>query len=297
MTLITSPTNPRVSRLKDLHTTRGRKKNGLFLMEGPHLLDALLDAQVIPREVYYQPEYLQRTPKGRALLDRLLHTTGLANEQRVEVSERVIEAISDTVTSQGVVSVLPLDAFLSNRVRALRTQRVAAITATIQHPVLLILDNIADPGNMGTILRTALAADVDTVLLTPNCVDCYSPKVVRAAAGTHILLPIESDISWSAIAEKIQAHCHGTPRVLLAEAGGSSLYYEQDLTQPFALIIGNEAHGPSSEAHTLATTSITIPLANTVESLNAAMAAGIVLYEAVRQREVQKQLMHKLEQM
>ena len=72
---------------------------------------------------------------------------------------------------------------------------------------------------------------------------------------------------------------------MLAEAGSSTLYYEQDLTHSFALIIGNEAHGPSSEAHELATTSISIPLANGVESLNAAMAAGIVLYESVRQRQ------------
>ncbi len=287
MTLITSTTNPRISKLKDLHTTRGRKKNGLFLMEGPHLLAALLDAQILPYEVYFQPEYLQRTAKGKALLERLLHTTGLGNEQRIEVSERVINAISDTITSQGVVNVLPLEAFTAERVRDLRTiqtRRASTGTQALQRPALLVLDDIADPGNMGTILRTALAADVELVLLTPNCVDCYSPKVVRAAAGTHILLPVESNVLWSTIAERIQTHCRGIPQVLLAEAGSSSLYYEQDLTQSFALIIGNEAHGPSPEAYALATRGVAIPLANNVESLNAAMAAGIVLYEAVRQR-------------
>ena len=283
MTLITSPANPRISTLKDLHTARGRKKSGLFLMEGPHLLEVLLDAHVLPHEVYYQPTYLQRTPKGKALLERLLHTSGFSDEQRIEVSERVIESISDTVTSQGVVSVLPLANFQEAQTRARRTQQSSS-SREVQRPILLILDDIADPGNMGTILRTALAADVDTVLLTPNCVDCYSPKVVRAAAGTHLLLPIVSNASWQAIAERIEAHCNKQPRVLLAEAGSPTLYYEQDLTQSFALIIGNEAHGPSVEAHTLATTSITIPLANAVESLNAAMAAGVVLYEAVRQQ-------------
>ena len=282
MTLITSPANPRISKLKDLHTARGRKKSGLFLMEGPHLLEALFDAHVLPHEVYYQPAYLQRTAKGKALLERLLHTSGLTDEQRVEVSERVIEAISDTVTSQGIVSVLPLADFQEEQTRTRRTQHVST-TQEVQRPVLLILDDIADPGNMGTILRTALATDVDTVVLTPNCVDCYSPKVVRAAAGTHLLLPIVSDASWQAIAERIQVHCQGQTRVLLAEAGSPALYYDQDLTHPFALIIGNEAHGPSPEAHAQATTSITIPLANGVESLNAGMAAGIVLYEAVRQ--------------
>src|SRR5712692_9898926 len=80
MTLITSPTNPRISKLHDLHTTRGRKKSGLFLMEGPHLLETLLDAQIVPREVYYQPELLQRTAKGRSLLDRLVHPSTLPAE-------------------------------------------------------------------------------------------------------------------------------------------------------------------------------------------------------------------------
>jgi len=275
MTLITSPSNPRISRLHDLHTTRGRKKSGLFLMEGPHLLEALLDAQIVPREVYYQPELLQHTAKGRSLLDRLLHPSTLPAERLVEVSERVIESLGEVQTSQGVVSVLAQDAFQPELVGA---RRPAAL-----RPALLILDELADPGNMGTILRTALAADVAEVLLTPGCVDCFSPKVVRAAAGAHIALPLATGLSWETIAERINSHCGEARRVLLAEAGSSHLYYEQDLRRPFALIVGNEAHGPSPEARGLASLAISIPLANGVESLNAAMAAGIILYEAVRQ--------------
>jgi len=278
MTLITSPTNPRISKLRDLHTTRGRKKSGLFLMEGPHLLEALLDANVVPHEVYYQPELLRRTAKGRALLARLVHASSLPAEQLIEVSERVIESLGEVQTSQGVVSVLPLDAFQPELVRRRRS--------TASRPALLILDELADPGNMGTILRTALAADVEEVLLSPNCADCFSPKVVRAAAGAHIGLPIATDLSWEAIAERITLHCEEERRVLLAEARSPHLYFEQDLRLPFALIIGNEAHGPSHEARQAATMPIAIPLANGVESINAAMAAGIVLYEAVRQGRV-----------
>jgi len=274
--LIISPHNPRIRKLQDLYTTRGRKQSGLFLMEGPHLLEALLNAGIVPREVYYQPELLQRTSKGRALLERLAHGSGLADDQLVEVSERVIEALSDTQTSQGVVSVLTHEVFSPARIQARR--------AAIQRPVLLILDNLADPGNMGTILRTALAADVHEVLMTNNCVDCYNPKVLRSAAGAHVALPIETDLAWEAIAERVALHCGDVPRVLLADAGSPQVYYEQDLVTPFALIIGNEAQGPSAEARALATLKIAIPLANDVESLNAAMAAGIILYEAVRQR-------------
>lgn len=278
MTLITSPSNPRISKLQTLHTARGRKKNGLFLLEGPHLLETLLNASLWPHEVYYQPELLQRTAEGAALLERLLHTPALREPQLIEVSERVIEALGETQTSQGVVSILPLETL---NVEVLQQRRQPGT-----RPCLLILDDLADPGNMGTILRTALAADVERILLTPHCVDYYSPKVVRSAAGAHVALPVETNVDWETISERITSHCGDKPRVLLAEAGSSQMYYEQDLTQPFALIIGNEAHGPSAEAHALATLPISIPLANAVESLNAAMATGIILYEAVRQNAV-----------
>src|ERR1700730_2934000 len=112
MTLITSPANPRISRIVSLHTTRGRSKHGLLLMEGPHLLETLLDGGLLPEEVYYHKELLQRTPKGRELLERLLATVPLSQGNRlIEVSERVMEALSEVQASQGVVSVLAMAAF------------------------------------------------------------------------------------------------------------------------------------------------------------------------------------------
>jgi RNA methyltransferase, TrmH family len=275
MTIITSPSNPRITKLQTLHSTRGRKKSRLFLLEGLNLLEAVLDAHMQPQEVYYEPTLLQRTPKGKALLQRLLHASNLDDARLIEVSERVIEAIGDTQTSQGVVCVLSLNALDPERIRLRRS--------AAERPALLILDDLADPGNMGTILRTALAADVERVLLTSNCVDYYSPKVLRAAAGAHMLLPVETDLTWETISARVQSHCRGIPRVLVAEAGSDQMYYQQDLTLPFALIIGNEAHGVSQEARALATQSVSIPLAGGVESLNAAMATGIILYEGVRQ--------------
>src|SRR5579875_1657817 len=240
MTRITSPNNPRIRKLRDLDTTRGRKKSGLFFMEGPHLLVALLDANVMPREVYYSPELLSRTAQGRSLLARLLHAPAAYEDQLVEVSERVIESLGEAQTSQGVISVLPLNALDPELLRSRR--------GPAQRPILLILDGLADPGNLGTILRTALAANVDEVLLSPDCVDYLSPKVVRAAAGAHVALPVEVDLSWHAIEEKIALHCAGEACVLLAEAGSEHLYYDQNLATSFALVIGNEAHGPSQEA-------------------------------------------------
>ncbi len=278
MVLISSPSNPRIRALQHLHTVRGRKKSGLFLMEGLHALEAVLDAGLLPREVYYQPDLLRRTPRGTGLLERMLHT--LPGEALLEVNERVIEAIGEVQTSQGVVCVLLLETFAPERIAARRQQRV--------RPALLILDDLADPGNMGTILRTALAADVEKVLLTQRCVDCFSPKVVRAAVGAHVALPVAPDLSWEAIRARVAAHCADQSRIFLAAVAGQQdtplWYYQADFTQPFALIIGSEAHGPSQSARELASTIITIPLANGVESLNAAIATSIILYESVRQR-------------
>lgn len=278
MTRITSLANPRVAQVRDLHTTKGRNKSGLLLMEGIHLLDALLSSTIIPQEIYYQPELLQRTPEGRSLLARLLHPpVAWSNAALFEVGERVAEALSEAQTSQGVLCVVSRELFLPEH---LLTRR-----SPVRRPALLILDDLADPGNTGTVLRTALAADVQEVLLTPHCVDCYAPKVMRAAAGAHLTLPIWTDLPWFAIEERVIRHCgQGGMRVFMAEAGGSQMYYAEDLTRPFALIIGNEARGPSQQARLLADRTISIPLANGVESLNAAMATGIILFEAARQR-------------
>src|SRR3989440_13063995 len=111
MTLITSPSNPRVSKLRDLHTVRGRKKSGLFLMEGIHLLEALLDAGIVPQEVYYQAEVLQHSAKGRALFARLIHDPGISQARPVEVNERVMQALGDVQTTPGEVIVLRLESF------------------------------------------------------------------------------------------------------------------------------------------------------------------------------------------
>ena len=273
--MITSPHNPRVRQLLELQTTKGRKKSGLFLMEGPHLLEALLDADLTPGEVYYEPDLLRRTARGQALLARLKRAPDLSPDQLIEVSERVIAALGDVETSQGIVCVLPLASFTPERTRARRQEA--------RRPALLILDRLADPGNVGTILRTALAADAAAVLLTTESADCFSPKVIRAAAGAHVALPIEGNLTWPEIAERARQHCGEQARVLLAEGSSPIRYYEQDFRAPFALIIGSEAHGPSREARELATQTVSIPLANAIESLNAAMAAGIILYEAVRQ--------------
>jgi TrmH family RNA methyltransferase len=161
---------------------------------------------------------------------------------------------------------------------------VLAVVAIVQNPppsnpdLLLILDRIADPGNMGTIVRTAAAAGVDAVLAGPGCVDIYNPKVVRSTMGALIRLPVLS-ASWPEI-EQLAADM----TVWLAAADGRKTYHQVDWRLPSALIIGSEADGAGPKANNLAHQTVTIPISAQTESLNAAIAAGVILFEANRQR-------------
>ncbi|HET9109756.1 MAG TPA: RNA methyltransferase [Ktedonobacterales bacterium] len=274
MAMITSPSNQHIALLRSLQTAKGREAEGLFLIEGPHLLVAALDANVTPRLVVYDPATLERTVDGRRLLERVADARA-AGADVYEATTSAIERASDTRTPQGIVAAIALEDVAPDRTRARRRGRA--------RPVLLALDALADPGNMGTILRSALAADADEALLSVGCADPFAPKVVRAGAGAHFHLPIRVGLSWAEIAQRL-AGAPAVNDVLVAEASGQIAYDEVDLARRVAIIIGNEAHGISHEAAKLATRRVSIPMWNKVESLNAGIAASVILFEAARQR-------------
>lgn len=284
--MITSPSNQHIAALRALHTPKGRAEAGAFLIEGPHLVDVALDARILPQLLVYDPDHLARTEQGQRLLSRL----GALAAQGIPVYEAAPPAIdraSDTRTPQGIAGSVALEDVAPDKVRGRRRGR--------NRPVVAILDAIADPGNLGTILRSALAADADEVWCAPGCADPMNPKVVRAASGASFFLPVRADLSWDEIAERLR----GAPavrQVLLAEAGAKQPYSSVDLTRRTGLIIGNEAHGPSPEARHLTTQPITIPMWNSVESLNAAVAASVILFEAARQRREREEALKHSEQ-
>jgi RNA methyltransferase, TrmH family len=142
---------------------------------------------------------------------------------------------------------------------------------------ILIPDQIRDPGNLGTLLRTAAAAGVETVLLPPETTDAFAPKVLRAGMGAHFRLPIHS-LTW----EEIKTLTNDMD-VYIADMDGASCW-ETDLRKPLALVIGGEAEGASDEAQRLANGKISIPMSSGVESLNAGVAGSVLMFEVVRQR-------------
>lgn len=272
--MISSSSNKNVQELRALHTLKGRETAGAFLIEGPHVFDAALDAHVLPRLVLYDPAALERTAQGRRTLGRIEEARASGVEV-IEATGAAIDRASDTRTPQGVVASVALADVVADKVRARRRGR--------SRPLLVVLDAVTDPGNMGTILRSSLAADVDEVLIAPGCVDPLSPKVVRAGAGAHFYLPVRTGLNW----DKIKEWLYGAPsvrQILLADAEGTRPYDGFDLTVRTALVICNEAHGASPEAARLSKLHVSIPMWNKVESLNAAVAASVVLFEAARQR-------------
>ncbi|HSR34901.1 MAG TPA: RNA methyltransferase [Anaerolineae bacterium] len=253
--MITSTQNERAKYIRSLVRRRVRQREGRFVVEGTRLVDETARAGLRPALVFYT-EAWEKTPAGQRLLPSLLQ----ADEGAWLVSEAVMGACTETQTPQGVLAVLPF----------------------VQFPprpgLLLILDRVRDPGNLGTILRSAEAASVGHVLLSPGTVDHYNPKVVRGAMGAHFRLPVIS-LDWPAIAEQA-----GRRAVWLADAAGELSYDAVDWTQPSALIVGGEAAGAGQEAAVLATGRVSIPMAGGAESLNAAMAATVILFEAARQQ-------------
>jgi len=253
--MITSTQNERIKYIRSLGRRRVRQREGRFVVEGTRLVDEATRAGCEPALALYTQTWAT-TPAGEILLPALSQ----AKDGCLLVSEAALAACSDTKSPQGVLLVVPF------------------VQTSPRPGLCLILDQLRDPGNLGTILRSAKAADVGHVTLTPGTVDVYSPKVVRGAMGAHFYLSVSS-LAWPAIAEQLAGR-----EVWLADAASGTAYDEVDWVRPSALIVGGEASGAGEEASSQATGRVTIPMAGQVESLNAAMAATVILFEATRQQ-------------
>ncbi len=251
--MITSLANEKVKLARSLHRRRGREKERLFIVEGVRLCEELLRAGITPALLFYTPDVAAEGVK------RLIEAFADVGKRGMAASQEVMRAISDTQTPQGVLAVVPIS------------------EKPPGEGLLLIIDRLRDPGNLGTILRSAWAAGVGQVVTTKGTVDIYSPKVVRGAMGAHFHLSLAPDKEWKGIEPLLEGR-----QVLLADARGDVVYHEVDWSKPSTLIIGGEAEGASEEAKRLAHKRVYIPMPGGAESLNAAVAASIILFEAAR---------------
>jgi RNA methyltransferase, TrmH family len=257
--MITSVHNERVKYIRSLARRRVRQREGRFVVEGTRLVGEMVRAGVRPALVLYT-EAWAATPSGQGLFAALVDST----EGAWLASEAVLAACAGTETPQGILAVAP------------------SASIEPQPGPILIVDRLRDPGNLGTILRSAEAAGAGQVILMPGTVDAYNPKVVRSAMGAHFRLAI-ADLGWPAIAGRVAGRA-----VWLADAAGNVAYDAVDWCAPSALIVGGEAAGAGEEAGALATGRVCIPMAAETESLNAAMAATVILFEIARQRRREK---------
>jgi TrmH family RNA methyltransferase len=254
--MITSTSNPRVQWVRTLQSKRrARKREGLFIIEGSRLASEVVSSRSPVKLVFYTDAVKQG---DQHLLERLINFGAEAEE----VSEQVMKACSDTEAPQGLLAVLPIP--------------LAAPPDNLS--LALIADRISDPGNLGTILRTAQAAGAEAVFLNAGTVDPFNPKVVRGAMGAHFHLPIIQEQT-----SEIEKHLRGID-IWVAEVGLGPPYYAVDWIKPSAIVIGSEAHGPSDEFRSIAKGSTHIPMQDSTESLNASVAAAVILFEIARMR-------------
>lgn len=255
--MITSRQNERIRETKRLQQKKYRDDQGLFFIEGVRIVEEALATSLV-EQVFFSDRLLS-APRGMDIVAR-------ANELGLFVTEctdGVLSELTDTVNSQGVVAVLRKPTWPS-----------------IPQGLILVADEIQDPGNMGTLIRTAVGAGVDALFVAQGSVDLYNPKVLRSSMGAIFHLP-----HWFMSRSDILATLTARESTLVvADLVDARIYSDVSYPQDLALVIGNEARGVHEDFRKYSPLRVQIPLIGPVESLNASVAAGVLLYEILRQR-------------
>lgn len=243
---ITSLKNPKVAAWKALKDRKGRRESGCFLVEGRKMVEEALASTFDVETVLVQ--------EGMELPDGLTMPV-------YELPAHVLAAVCDTKTPQGIAAVV----------------RMKEQSALGKH--IVVLDGVQDPGNVGTIIRTADAAGLNGVLLSNQCADVFSPKVLRATMGSIFRMNLRTTDDLPGELTKLREKGYS---ILSSQLDGTPFYERQDVAERFALIIGNEGNGVSEQVQQTATHRVRLPMRGGAESLNAAIAAAIMMYELMR---------------
>ncbi len=265
--MIDNPRSPRIRAVAKLHKREARSETGLFLLEGP---------QAVSEALTYRPELVVELYSTPTALERFTDIAQTAVDAGVDVefvTEQVLEFMADTVTPQGVIAVCHQ---FPTSVKDIFGARNGGQTPAL----IAILEEVRDPGNAGTIIRSADAAGADAVILSGRSVDLYNPKVVRATTGSIFHLPVAVNVDVASVLE----HARGAGlQVLAADVKGDDLLAARRaglLTRPTAWLFGNEARGLSDDHLAMADAVIRLPIYGSAESLNLATAAAVCLYES-----------------
>ena len=253
--VITSPSNPKIKRLLALQQkSSARREAGLFVVEGRRELQHCIDAGFEIDTVFYCPDFFS----GQ-----------IAFEKKFEVSRPVYEKIAMREGTEGMIAEV--------RAKARRLEDLALP----ERPLVVVLESVEKPGNLGAVLRSADAAGVDAVLFCDPLTDLWNPNLIRASIGAVFTVPCVACSSAEAIAF---LKARGI-RILTAQLQDSSLYYDCDMTVGTALVMGTESTGLTDVWREAADAHIRIPMLGRLDSLNVSVSAAILLFEAVRQRQ------------
>ncbi len=258
---LSSKENACFKQLKKIaKSSRERRKLGKTLLDGVHLINALADADIKPELIVVAENKYATDNEIAACLTRFPLV------EIVSLSHALFDEISVVEHAVGILAVISIPSLIpSSYVNQLKSPQCA-----------VVLENIQDPGNLGSILRTAAAAGADVVYLSKGCTEAWSPKALRAGMGAHFAISIEENADFA------QCLCPFAT-VLATSLNVESQIYDLDLTGSVAFIFGNEGAGLSADSRALASHQVKIPMLGNVESLNVAAAAAICLYERVRQ--------------
>lgn len=251
--LLTSLANPAIKRIRSLQRRKARLQERAFVVEGVRAVDDVLAAGIVPETIVLREHTDYAVPEGVFPVVR-------------RVSADVFDQLTDVAHPQGVLAVVPM-------------LPEAPLPDVATNPLVVYLDGVRDPGNMGTLFRSAAGAGVDHLVIGPESVDPYHPKSVRAAMGAHLRIPFSL-----ADSDEIARYSRDFPVIALADAGGNALYDSVNWHLACVMIIGGEAFGPTATSRDMANVIVSIPLANGVESLNAGVAGSLLMFEAARQR-------------
>jgi len=278
--MITALSNNKIKEIKKLQEKKKeRKESGLFTAEGIRIVSEIPFSLL--KELYISEALYNDRKKIKNIEEQLGVTVpdlrsgaaalNLSSGENISielVSDKVMETMCDTVTPQGLLAVIKMPEYdLSDLVG--------------KKPAIIVLENLQDPGNLGTIMRTAEGAGMTGVILIDS-VDIFSPKAVRATMGSIFRLPF---VQASDMEKIISFLKDNDIRTYAAALGGRKKYTEEDFTGGTAFFIGNEGNGLSQETFDMVDEKMIIPMSGKLESLNAAMASGIIAYEIRRQRE------------
>lgn len=254
--MITSLSNPLVKQVRALQSQRKTRDDvDAFVLEGERSMHEIVKAQMQTNYVLHTEPMMQRNPE-------LLRALSNLGAEVILTSEKVMKACSTSENPPGVIAIVKKPDW----------------SEFLPTSSALIVDRLADPGNFGTILRTSYAAGIQGVFFTQGTVDPFNPKVVRGGMGAHLKLPI-LPIGLEEIQERFSGF-----NIWTAEASEGKPYYEIDWRDPFALVIGSETQGIDPAIQEISNGHTSIPMPGDLNSLNAGIAAGIILFETVRQR-------------